>query len=357
MKKNALNLVVAIALSGIAFSANAAAYAYSITNLGSSDYRQLSALDINNNGQVVGNYWKTNGDSGSYLWTNGLILEIGNSSVGGISDNGNVAGVAYTSDPSTPYIATVWNNGTATNLGLQGQTTVAYGVNNSGNAVGYDINAGYTNAVVWSGSAMNVIGQGVAQSINNKGAVTGYLNINNPQAFLYNQGFVSLLPSYSVGQDINQQSTIAGGYRLGSFMRAFTWDGSSFNDLGTLSSGIGEYGETYAFGINDDGNVVGSWTNNVVINDGGASFLSDYGAFLYDETGIHDLNSMVDPQLGWNFYEARGINNAGQIIVNGIFNGISTSAILTPVPEPETYTMMLIGMGILGLMAWRRKNT
>jgi hypothetical protein len=142
-------------------------------------------------------------------------------------------------------------------------------------------------------------------------------------------------------------------------LHAFTWDGTSFSDLGTLSSGVGESGETTAFGINDAGNVVGSWLNNVFMNGvdmyGGAT--TNYGAFLYDENGMHDLNSMVDAQSGWHFYSATGINNAGQIIVNGYFNGMSTSAILTPVPEPETYTMMLIGIGMLGFMVRRRRNS
>ena len=31
--------------------------------------------------------------------------------------------------------------------------------------------------------------------------------------------------------------------------------------------------------------------------------------------------------------------------------------LLSPVPEPETYTMLLAGLGLLGFMAPRRKET
>ncbi|WP_292996568.1 FxDxF family PEP-CTERM protein [Nitrosomonas sp.] len=37
---------------------------------------------------------------------------------------------------------------------------------------------------------------------------------------------------------------------------------------------------------------------------------------------------------------------------DGIF---LTSAILTPVPEPETYAMLLAGLGLLGFVVRRRK--
>lgn len=39
---------------------------------------------------------------------------------------------------------------------------------------------------------------------------------------------------------------------------------------------------------------------------------------------------------------------------DGIF---LTSAILNPVPEPETYAMLLAGLGILGFVARRRKHS
>ena len=78
---------------------------------------------------------------------------------------------------------------------------------------------------------------------------------------------------------------------------------------------------------------------------------------------------------GWTHLIARDINDNGQIVGYGIQNGITQAFLLsgaddevffrnyveTPmipeIPEPETYTMLLAGLGLLGfMMTHRRKN-
>jgi hypothetical protein len=54
---------------------------------------------------------------------------------------------------------------------------------------------------------------------------------------------------------------------------------------------------------------------------------------------------------GSYYLNVAGISNGSQ---GGIYNGaISVSA---PVPEPETYAMLLAGLGAVGFLARRRKN-
>lgn len=64
-------------------------------------------------------------------------------------------------------------------------------------------------------------------------------------------------------------------------------------------------------------------------------------AFLYSNGVMVDLNTLIDPNLQITLAEARGINDLGQIVVNG--NG--HAYLLTPVPEPGTW--VLLGAGLL----------
>jgi hypothetical protein len=89
---------------------------------------------------------------------------------------------------------------------------------------------------------------------------------------------------------------------------------------------------------------------------------------IFDASGILvtrvDFNTSV---LGKTFDNAAGLNNTvisqlSALGVNGAFvsaNGIETGSpgiIATPVPEPESYAMLLAGMGLLGFMGRRRKH-
>jgi probable HAF family extracellular repeat protein len=338
---------------------------YSIQDLGGSAFTQFTALGINNNGQVAGTAWSNTG-SKAYLWTNGSLSLLGGSSSGaGLNASGQVVGAEY-GIPNIPFVATVWSGSSAQNLnpsGVLGNATAAYGINDQGVVVGYT-GSGETYATLWSGGSVLTFGQGVAQSINNSGAVTGYLGNNNSQAFRYQNGSLSLMQgAYSGGQAINDQGVVAGGYR-NTHMRAFTWDGDTVVDLGTLSDGVGGYGETYAYGINNAGQVVGSFANfhysDPANPQAGAysSFINgDSGAFISDSSGMRNLIELVDPTSGWLFFEARGINDSGQIIVNGMFSGTIRSALLTPisaVPEPATYALLLAGLGLVAFAAVAR---
>lgn len=92
-------------------------------------------------------------------------------------------------------------------------------------------------------------------------------------------------------------------------------------DLGTL-------GGTYsnAQGINVSGHVTGSSTGNGDI---------DLYAFLYTpQNGMVNLNSLIDPQSGWELSTGSAINDAGQITGLGLIGGEHRAFLLTPVPEP-----------------------
>jgi hypothetical protein len=57
---------------------------------------------------------------------------------------------------------------------------------------------------------------------------------------------------------------------------------------------------------------------------------------------------------GWSNIRVAAINDLGQIAGTGNHNGIRRPFLLSPVPEPETYVMMLTGLCVLGFIHRRR---
>lgn len=85
---------------------------------------------------------------------------------------------------------------------------------------------------------------------------------------------------------------------------------------------------------------------------------------MWNGTTAIDLNSLLDASTvaaGWVLTDANGINDNGWIVGNATNNslGIFRHAFLlsvTTVPEPETYAMLMMGLGLVGFMARIRSN-
>lgn len=120
-------------------------------------------------------------------------------------------------------------------------------------------------------------------------------------------------------------------------------DGTELSYLDTLG---GDF--TDVMGLNELGQVVGqSQTEDGI-----------YHAFFTGANGqgMTDLESLQDiMNAGWSDIRVADINDFGQIAGTGTHNGLRRPFLLTPVPEPETYAMMLAGLSILGFM--RRRQT
>jgi probable HAF family extracellular repeat protein len=110
-------------------------------------------------------------------------------------------------------------------------------------------------------------------------------------------------------------------------------------DLGTLDG----HTESSAHGINNHGDIVGeSWHGD------------DGRPFLYSGGQMYDLLSLIQPGP-YNIINAYGINDLGQILAyGGNAAGESRTFLLTPVPEPETYALMLSGLLMLIIRSKRK---
>jgi probable HAF family extracellular repeat protein len=293
---------------GVSFTANDSAHhAFLIgggmtKDLGTLGGPSSEALAINTTGQVAGDSLLKDGTTlHAFLWTGAALQDLGTlggsaSIASGINDAGQVCGAANLSTAGT-YHAFLWTNGAMKDLGTLGDaanSSFAYGVNAAGQATGTagDIYGGPIHAFLWKNGAMKDLG--------------------------------TLGGDFSYGNAINGAGQVVGAADLDPGHRhAFLWADGTMTDLGTLG---GTY--SHAYGINAAGQVVGASTTRIdqlVTGD----YLIQY-AFLWSGGTMKDLNQLIPPGSGWFLASAQSINDTGQIVGIGTFNGQERAFLLTP---------------------------
>ena len=102
-----------------------------------------------------------------------------------------------------------------------------------------------------------------------------------------------------------------------------------------------------AFELRSDGHNVTNWT-------AGDTFLFNGASTLLPRPGlITTAGGTISSNLtGSTFTFAYGGAHANQFYLAGM----TVTAVTTPVPEPESYAMLLTGLGLLGFAARRRKT-
>jgi probable HAF family extracellular repeat protein len=323
---------------------------------------------INSHSQVAG----VNVSGGFYRavrydgsWTDLGTLGGSESFAGGIEVSGRVAGYARLG--SGLVHAFLWTPGGTDgipgnpqmkDLGtLGGNNSQGYAVNDTGQVTGYSDLAGgvdpRVHAFVYANGKMTDIGKSATvlpnsfgYGINRLGHVAGTAYDGAyaaPRAFLYDGtkgveiGALGALGSTALS--LNDADHVVGyATTVEYFDRAFHYVAGSIMDLGTLG---GRY--SYAIGINNSNAIVGG------------SFVdtadSVYHAFLYANGRMQDLNALLDATgAGWTLAEARAINDAGQIIGTGMFQGATHGFLLTPTGGalPPKITMVnVVGNNLL----------
>ena len=357
--------------AGLFLGGPAAATGYTALDLGA----DVEAKGINASGQVVGHVYLPRGGFHAFITgPNGAGMRDIHTGEGiystayAINDAGRAVGVLS----DLGGFITGPNGIGVTGLGtLGGFGSTAFGINNAGQVVGLsyktveDTSLSARRAFITgpNGAGMSDLGTlggsaGVANSINATGQVAGYswtadgfnhAFITGPEGMGMTDVGNRLSGVYSEARDINAAGQAVGfsSTNVGNWY-AFMIDvkGVGITDLGSLGGNF-----SVANGINDGGQVVGF---SSVPGD-----KSDH-AFITGPNGadMTDLNSLVYLADGAVLTEAFRINNAGQVIADG-YNPTDTRShayLLTPIPEPESYVLMLGGLGLIGLMARRRGN-
>jgi probable HAF family extracellular repeat protein len=326
---------VAIALGSSMEATDATAnFYYDVTPLGilPGDDNSL-ARGINDAGQVVGVSGTNLGTQHAFFWENGSMTPIGTlggteSVATGINNSGTVAGYAQTSDGS--YHAFTWRDGTFTDLGTNGSNgSYAYAINDAGKVAG-SLLIGFNQvpqAVSWNNNnGITILGDlnSNAEGINNPGKVVGTMSTSSgyDHAFLwYKNGTRTDLGTLggvvSIANGINEAGKVIGSSLTSNgIQHAALWQNGSITDLGTLGGNT-----SYASGINNAGKVVGTAQTSTGVDH----------AFLWYSGIMTDLNSKLQPNSGWVLSSAWAINNSGQIVGFGAYQGHNEAFLLTPV--------------------------
>ncbi|MDQ1830077.1 PEP-CTERM sorting domain-containing protein [Massilia scottii] len=274
---------------------------------------------LNRFGEVTGGALTASGDEHAFIYSKGVMTDLG--TIGGgtmtrgtaINDRGQVAGNFYA--PATGWGAFVGEGGLLRDIGnLGGASIWASGINNAGRVVGSSLGQGEFHppqtAFVYENGAMSALnyspsGSSSANAVNQAGQITGTDWHGPESAYLYTNGMTQV---------------------LGSMYGLAAW--------GTA--------------LNNRGEVVGNL---------GGALQVPFFAFIYANGRMSDLNTLIDPALGWTVQSAAGINDLGQIAAYGCHDSEGCGGLLleltSPVPEPQAQAMLLAGLALLGL-AWRR---
>lgn len=282
---------------------------------------------INDSGKMAVNFNNTDTSSGEgWFYQNNDFFRVprlnylGNAKVNAINNNDMIVGDAgmglddWSNPP--PRHAFIYQNGISTDIGtLGGKDSYANGINDAGTVVGGSINAaGVMRGFIYDGSGMHEMG--------------------------------TLGGAYSMAYDINENGDIVGlSDTVDGVRHNFLYSGGVMHDLGRWDQSI--YGTP---DINDLGQIVGSGTVN------GAAV-----PLLFENGVATNVNSLIDPALGLTLARADAINDHGQIAAtacspNGIYGGCWGVLLnpVTPVPEPATWGMLAVGLGVV--MARSRKR-
>lgn len=336
----------------------------------------------------------------------------------GLASNGSLVGTADQAGGLWRAVYSPGGVGSAQNLGTLpgGKNSFGYGVNSSGQVVGsseIEIEGRtYTHAFITdpAGKMLDLgtlssggMGTSKAFAISEGGYVTGYSTVDGPggeQAFrIGTDGVMKALGTLpggysSVGYDINETGAVTGTARTDyGAHRAFLFtDDGGMISLGALPTG----NATHGMGLNSRNEVVGYgdlgdgsqhaffWSESRGLLDLGMPFdatgslahdinaRSEIVGFHRTRTGetratlwkllddeVIDLNSLLPTDSGWLLTEALGINDAGQIVGTGRYNGQTHGFRLSlggppPAAVPEPSGIVLFILGGSAALAFRR---
>lgn len=324
-------------------------------------YQASVATSINGHGNIAGySFNRTAGDERAFLYRNCALQDLGSlgggtSAARGLNDHDQVVGYSKNRDGFNR--AFLWANGGMTDMGGPENTTeMAWGINNAGRAVGLEYVPGQfppDSATMYNHSVQPVtyLPSFQGRRINQATAITdheytvGYSERANGEVwgiFLFLADYpgwhgayrISPVPAvprvpgierYMRPNALNRHGVIVGA--AGSYPRHAFLSPNFLKpaiDLGSLDPGNPTL-SSEAMSINDAGVLVG-WAEKAV---------GVITAFVYDGFNMIDLNTRLADSTGWQLLEARGINNKGQIVGRGTYNGQMVAFVLDPTPSPR----------------------
>ncbi|MDP2028375.1 MAG: PEPxxWA-CTERM sorting domain-containing protein [Thiobacillus sp.] len=352
-----------IGLTGTGYAHSSTGYQYNI------------AQRLNVVGQVTGYAQRYNGTTptgtSAWLYNGGTTQAIGLTDTGhtrssdgyqsnfttGLNAAGQVAGYAsrYNGVTDTGRSAWLYNGSTTQEIGLTGtghtrsdgyQDNYAKFLNATGQVAGV---ASRHNGATDTGSSAWLFNGSATQEI----GLTGTGHTNSSTGYQSNETYFLNAAGQVAGVAQRFNGAITAGFS------AWFYDSLSnqtYSMDGSVSSLTGEAYSSIRY-LGDDGLALGHFT----LYDAAGASLGDRAFSFTVADGWSDLGSLVDGGLndtGWNYLAATvRANDTGYIVGNGVLTGMNGQAayLLTPVPEPKTWAMLLAGLGFVVAAARRRK--
>ena len=346
---------------------------YSVIDLGTlgGDGTNSSAYDMNQAGWVAGSSNLTaGGPQHAFLWFGGNpLFDLGtlggpNSEANGPNAWGEAALVSETAN-TDPYgenfcgfgdqfqcLAAIWRNWRLTPLPTLpgGNNAQAYGLNDLGQVVGFSENGVHDptcalsiptqvfryDAVIWEpGGKIRKLrplpGDTVAFAfgINNNGQAVGTsgscsntslppANVNGAHAVLWEKdgtpfdlGNLGGVPGNIAG-NINNRGDVAGTSAFpDGTVHSYLWTkAKGMRDLGGLPGAVITVAPCCNT-INDENEIVGLWLDDMF----------NVSAFRWKDGVMRDLNDLIGKDSPWQLLFAQSLNNAGEIVGQGVING------------------------------------
>jgi hypothetical protein len=326
MRKQSIHILAIITIV-LAASPASAEVLYNVTDLG-----RGSAMAISNNGQIVGHcagramlFDPTGGGNNITLHNQDRVISYASS----INDSGQIVGnIEPSPGESRAVIFDPTGKGNHTYLSVpSGFSSCAYSINNKGQIVGYAKSGPSTHPdkfvyvatlfdstggddITYLGPMLPRIGSS-ALSINDDGQIVGFCRghatLFDPTGDGNNIDLGTLENRSSVAWSINNTGQVVGSYAglIGGSPLAILFDPTGQGKNIMLGGGA-------AKSINDNGEIVGYALYMI------APMRSH--AILFDSTGGGnniDLNTLIDPNLGWELNSAECINDKGWIVGEG----------------------------------------
>jgi plastocyanin/uncharacterized membrane protein len=280
----------------------------------------------------------------------------GNSGAYGINDSGQVVGLAKPPGSSVAGPAECQLGSTCTWTGLCAKSQKCPDYARAINATGLTIGQGYACQLAGGLCTWDSLGPNtVASAVNSSGLIVGYSV--DPTTILAKASVCSYKGGTCTGgvhvidttkggnsyaEGVNDSNLIAGAFipKGGNALHAFACGYSPvhgtcpWGELPTLGGTAG----TAAYGVNDDGEIVGSsyvtgngdyhagyWTVGAV-----GRVLRFRDCRHHGSCPVRDLNKQIPANSGWDLQSASAINNLEQIVGTGLYKGVPTGFFLNP---------------------------
>lgn len=369
-----INVLVCAGLIGCIAQAHSSTW--SLTEIGSlGGEGRTWANSINNSRQIVGSSPTASGDGHAFLYSNGQMQDLGtlgsgrSSTAAAINNHGQIVGSSSTGEinyygraVTRPF---VYSNDTMTAVPTEGY---ASDISDSGFVTGSSSSQpGIFQASLYNthnGQLMlfgdpNLEWSG-GYAVNNNGQVVGGYSseLSNRASFYYdaNNGSIRdidpLGRDYTTTVDINEAGQAVGTAFYsgpdGGYSTAYLYQ-NGVNTALDNPFGLG----SAAGGINASGQIVGTFQID------GDQYGGLWHAFFYGSNGWVDLNEGITLDDGAYLYRAVALNDLGDVIAYGSDGSnylLTWHTKVQPVPEAETWALLLTGLGLTGFMARRKRR-